>query len=214
MNSEITLQEKIFSVSEITTGIKCVLESHFQEFWIEGEITNLRIPSSGHMYFSLKDANAQISAVHFKGYGRNTLKHALADGLKVLAYARVDVYEKQGKCQLRILKIEPKGVGALQLAFEALKKKLRAEGLFDESVKKSIPQLPQSIGIVTSPTGAAIRDILNIIERRFSNISILINPVRVQGDGSSEEIAAAIDQYNDINISQFITLIYRSGNLF
>jgi exodeoxyribonuclease VII large subunit len=189
----------VYTVSEITRNIRNILESNFPEIWIEGEISNLSTPSSGHIYFTLKDENTEIKAVLYKF--QKMLTNAvipLRDGLKVMVFGKISVYEKQGQYQIIVSKWEPKGIGALQLAFEELKKKLHKEGLFDEKHKKPIPLFPQIVGIVTSPTGAAIRDILNIIDRRFSNINILLYPVRVQGEGSAQEIAEAIDQMNQI----------------
>jgi len=205
-------KQQVFSVTEITRDIKIILEANFEGLWVEGEISNLRAPSSGHFYFTLKDENAQLPAVLFRGSAAG-VKCKLHDGLKVLAFGGVDVYEKQGKYQLLVRKIEPKGLGDLQLAFEQLKKKLFAEGLFAEERKRPVPLLPEKIGIVTSPTGAAIRDILNIIERRFSNIHIIINPVRVQGDGAACEIAAAVDEFNRMGEVDVIIVTRGGGSL-
>ncbi|HRZ87542.1 MAG TPA: exodeoxyribonuclease VII large subunit [bacterium] len=208
-----TLQKpRIFSVSEITQDIKVVIEANFQGVWVEGEISNLRSPSSGHHYFTLKDANAQLSAVLFRGKGLGA-KFKLQDGMMVLVFGDVDVYEKQGKYQLIVRKVEPKGLGALQLAFDQLKKKLFDEGLFDEARKKKIPLLPERIGIVTSPTGAAIRDILNILERRFANVHVIINPVRVQGDGAAREIASAVDEFNTMGEVDVIVVTRGGGSI-
>lgn len=205
-------KQRVFSVTEITRDIKVILEANFEGLWVEGEISNFRAPSSGHFYFTLKDENAQLSAVLFRGSAAG-VKCKLHDGLKVLAFGGIDVYEKQGKYQLLIRKIEPKGLGDLQLAFEQLKKKLFAEGLFDEARKRAIPLLPERIGIVTSPTGAAIRDILHIIDRRFSNINIIINPVRVQGEGAAGEIADAVDEFNAMGEVDVIIVTRGGGSL-
>lgn len=205
-------KQRVFSVTEITQDIKVILEANFEGLWVEGEISNLRSPSSGHFYFTLKDENAQLPAVLFRG-SASGVKCKLHDGLKVLAFGGIDVYEKQGKYQLLVRKIEPKGLGDLQLAFEQLKKLLFAEGLFDEARKRAIPLLPERIGIVTSPTGAAVRDILNIIERRFSNINIIINPVRVQGDGAAREIADAVDEFNRMAEVDVIIVTRGGGSL-
>ena len=193
-------QPRIYSVSELTREIRELLEVEMGEVWVEGEISNFRAQSSGHLYFTLKDANAQLSVVMFRGNAAS-LTFELGDGLQIMAFGEVSVYEARGQYQLIARRIEPKGYGALQLAFEQLKQKLQAEGLFDPARKKPIPAYPEHIGIVTSPTGAAIRDILNIIERRFPNVHIVINPVRVQGEGAAEEIAAAVDEFNALNDS-------------
>ncbi|MGQ9695906.1 MAG: exodeoxyribonuclease VII large subunit [Thermodesulfobacteriota bacterium] len=186
----------IYTVSQLTNEIKNLLERNFEYIWVEGEISNLRIPTSGHIYFTLKDETAQIRAVMFRVQSR-LLKFEPVDGLQVISYGRISVYEPRGEYQLIVDYLEPKGLGALQLAFEQLKEKLAQEGLFDPAHKKPIPRLPQRIGIITSPTGAAIRDMLKIIERRYANIYILIYPVRVQGPGAAQEIAQAIKELNE-----------------
>jgi exodeoxyribonuclease VII large subunit len=185
----------ILTVSELTKEIKDILDLKFFDIWIEGEISNLRIPPSGHIYFTLKDDFSQIRAVLFKMQAR-TLRFVLEDGLHVVCRGRVSVYERRGEYQLILEEVEPKGIGALQLAFLQLKDRLEKEGLFDPAHKKPIPMIPQTIGIVTSPTGAVIRDMLHIIHRRFENIHILLHPVRVQGEGASLEIAKAIEDFN------------------
>jgi exodeoxyribonuclease VII large subunit len=185
----------ILTVSELTQEIKDILEDRFPDVWIEGEISNLRIPPSGHIYFTLKDDFSQIRAVLFKMQAR-TLRFVPEDGLHIIGRGRVSLYEKRGDYQLILESIEPKGMGALQLAFLQLKEKLEREGLFDPTLKKQIPMIPQKIGIVTSPTGAVIRDMLHILERRFKNLHILLYPVRVQGEGASSEIAEAINYFN------------------
>jgi len=186
----------IYTVTQLTTEIKNLLERNFEYIWVEGEISNLRIPTSGHIYFTLKDETAQIRAVMFRLQSR-LLKFEPVDGLQVISYGRISVYEPRGEYQLIVDYLEPKGLGALQLAFEQLKEKLAQEGLFDPAHKKPIPRLPQRIGIVTSPTGAAIRDMLKIIERRYANVHIFIYPVRVQGPGAAQEIAQAIKELNE-----------------
>jgi len=185
----------IYTVSQLTGEIKKLLEQNFEHLWVEGEISNLRLPSSGHLYFTLKDESAQLRGVMFRLQGR-LLKFEPADGLQVICYGRLSVYEPRGEYQIIVDYMEPKGWGALQLAFEQLKEKLSREGLFDPAHKKPLPHLPQKIGIVTSPTGAAIRDILQIIDRRFANVHILLYPVRVQGAGAAEEITQAIGAFN------------------
>jgi len=186
---------KVYTVSELTGVIRGVLEAEIGEVWVEGEVSNFRAQVSGHLYFTLKDAGAQLAVVMFRNAAAG-LTFTLADGLQVLASGEISVYEARGQYQLIARRIEPKGYGALQLAFEQLKKKLAAEGLFDPARKKPVPAYPEHIGIVTSPTGAAIRDILNIIGRRFPNVHVVINPVRVQGEGAAREIAAAVTEFN------------------
>ncbi|HYR40921.1 MAG TPA: exodeoxyribonuclease VII large subunit [Methylomirabilota bacterium] len=184
-------ERRVYTVSELTAGIKGTLEGAFPAVWVEGEISNLRVPSSGHAYFTLKDEGAQLSAVLFRGRGRR-VRFEPEDGMHVLAFGGLDVYAARGQYQLVVELMEPQGLGALQLAFEQLKRKLEAEGLFDEGRKRKLPVYPRVIGIVTSPTGAAIRDMLNIIGRRFGDLRILIAPVRVQGDGAPAEIVQAL----------------------
>lgn len=188
-------EKRIYTVSEITRRVRDVLENSIPEVWVEGEISNLRRPASGHIYFTLKDEHAQLRAVFFWGQAQN-LNFELEDGLKVVAFGKIGVYEKRGEYQLYVETLEPRGIGALQLAFEQLKRKLEKEGLFDLAHKKSLPPFPRRIGIVTSPTGAAIRDILRIILRRFPKLEILLYPVKVQGEGAAEEIAQAIYDFN------------------
>jgi exodeoxyribonuclease VII large subunit len=189
---------QIYSVSEITGDVKAILESAFDSIWIEGEISNLRIPNSQHAYFILKDDLSQIRCVLFKGF-RSGLKFQPENGDKVLLFGRVTVYESRGDYQVIVERVEPKGLGALQQAFEKLKSRLMQEGLFQEARKNPIPQFPWRVGIVTSATGAAVQDIINIIHRRNPKISILIYPVKVQGEGSAEEISDAIQQMNKIH---------------
>ena len=187
--------EKFFTVSQITRKIRASLEYNFSNVSILGEISNVRKPGSGHIYLTLKDKGSQLQAVVFRNIA-NKIKFELKDGMEVISFGSVTVYEPRGQYQLIINKIEPKGIGALQLAFQQLKEKLEKEGLFDQTHKKPIPFIPQKIGVVTSPTGAAIKDILNIIDRRFANIEILIYPVKVQGEGAAQEIAEAITALN------------------
>lgn len=185
----------IYTISELTHEIRKLLEEGFAQIWVEGEISNFTHHPSGHMYFSLKDKSSVLSAVLFRNVNQN-LKFKLKSGMQVVCLGKITVYEKRGQYQLNVIKIEPKGVGALGLAFEQLKQDLAKEGLFDSKHKQPIPFLPQRIGIVTSPTGAAIRDILKVLKRRFTNLQIILNPVRVQGESSSLEIAQAIDDFN------------------
>jgi exodeoxyribonuclease VII large subunit len=184
-------ERAVLTVSELTARIKTRLEEGFPAVWVEGEISNLRLPSSGHAYFTLKDDQAQIRAVLFRGRGRR-VRFELEDGLQVLAFGGLDVYALRGEYQLVVELMEPKGLGVLQLAFEQLKRKLEAEGLFDPARKRPLPRFPRTIGIVTSLSGAAIRDMLHIIGRRFADLRIVIAPVRVQGEEAPGEIVQAI----------------------
>ena len=202
----------ILSISELTQLIKFQLEQSFDYLWVEGEISNFRIPSSGHFYFTLKDEKSQIRAVMFRSQNR-TLEFSPEDGLSVICRGRLNVYETRGEYQLILDYLEPKGLGALQLAFEQLKQRLAQEGLFDTDHKKPLPQLPRKIGIVTSPTGAAIRDILNIIERRFANVGILIYPVKVQGEGAAQEIATALQELNQMPEIDVVILARGGGSI-
>ncbi|MBE9546633.1 MAG: exodeoxyribonuclease VII large subunit [Proteobacteria bacterium] len=204
--------ENIFTVTELTSGIKILLESSFDVLWVEGEISNLRRPASGHSYFTLKDENSQIRAVIFRQSSR-MISFDLEDGMSIICRARLSVYQPRGEYQLIVDTVEPKGVGALQLAFEQLKVRLEKEGLFDPSRKKPIPSLPGRIGIITSPTGAAVRDILNITGRRFPSVDILIAPVRVQGAEAPPEITQAIADLNTIPGIDVIILTRGGGSL-
>ena len=186
---------KVLSVSELTGQVRSLLEKQVGSIWVMGEVTNLRAQSSGHMYFTLKDAASQLSCVLFS---REKVPHRglLADGQKVLLQGDVTVYEARGQYQLIVRAVELQGVGALQIAFEKLKQKLAAEGLFAPERKRPLPKYPQRIGLVTSPTGAAIRDVLHVVRRRNPGLEIILAPCRVQGDGAAEEIAAAIRLLN------------------
>jgi exodeoxyribonuclease VII large subunit len=186
---------KIYTISQLNRQSRLLLESRLAAVWVEGEISNFKHHSSGHIYLTLKDESAQISAAFFSQYQRG-LKFQLKDGLKVLAFCRVSLYEARGQYQLYIERVEPQGVGALQLAFQQMKERLAKEGLFNEERKRIIPKFPKTVGVITSPTGAAIQDILNVVNRRFCGTHILICPVKVQGEGAAEEIAAAIETMN------------------
>lgn len=199
----------ILTVSELTQEIKDILEDKFPNIWVEGEISNLRIPPSGHIYFTLKDDFSQIRGVLFKMRAR-TLRFLPEDGLHVICRGRVSLYEKRGEYQLILEEMEPKGIGALQLALQQMKDRLEKEGFFDPSRKKPLPLLPRAIGIVTSPTGAVIRDMIQIIQRRFENMRILLYPVRVQGDGASFEMAEGIKYFNkQLNVD--VIIVGRGG---
>ena len=191
-------QPRVYTVSEFTGEARAILEAAFDSVYVEGEISNLRIAGSQHAYFVLKDERAQLRCVLFKGY-RAGLKFQPEDGDQVLLFGRVTVYEARGEYQLIVEHMEPRGLGALQKAFEQLKVKLTAEGLFAEEKKKAIPEFPWKVGVITSPTGAAVRDILNIIQRRNRKVSVLLHPVKVQGEGAAQEIADAVKQMNRMN---------------
>jgi exodeoxyribonuclease VII large subunit len=187
---------KVLTVAELTSDIKRLLEKQIGSVWVSGEITNLRAQSSGHIYFTVKDAAAQLSCVLFRGT-TGVQRNLLADGRKVLLQGDVTVYEARGQYQLLVRAAEPQGVGALQAAFEKLKLKLAAEGLFAPERKRPLPRYPRRIGLATSPTGAAIRDVLHVIQRRQPSLEIILAPCRVQGDGAAAEIAAAIELLNE-----------------
>ncbi len=186
---------KIYTVTQITREIKNLLEESFPTIWVEGEISNCRLHSSGHRYFSLKDENAQIRCTLWSFRG-NYLRFEPEDGMQVIALGSISVYERNGQYQLDVTELLPAGLGKLEIAFQRLKEKLFQEGLFDEEHKKAIPEFPQAVGLVTSPTGAAIRDMIKIIHKRFPSVSIVVNPVRVQGEKAAEEIAQAIEELN------------------
>jgi len=186
---------RIFTVSELVGGVRQLLERNFNNIWVAGEVSNFRISPSGHTYFVLKDEKAVIKCALFKGHA-SKIKFQIKDGIEIICRGNLSIYEKGGDFNLIVDYCEPKGVGALQLAFEQLKEKLFKEGLFDPKHKKPLPFLPKKIGIVTSPTGAAIRDILNVLSRRYPGIEVLLYPVRVQGDGAAPEIAQATIYFN------------------
>lgn len=206
------LYQHIYTVSELTYEIKATLEGKFSDVWVEGEISNLRIPPSGHFYFTLKDDFSQIRAILFRMKSR-VLRFVPEDGLHIVCRGRLSVYERRGEYQLIIEAMEPKGIGALQLAFLQLKERLEKEGLFDPRHKKPIPAFPQTIGIVTSPTGAVIQDMIQIIQRRFENVAILLYPVRVQGEGASEEIVSGIRYFNRMKNVDVIIVGRGGGSL-
>src|ERR1051325_9952936 len=191
---------KVFTVAELTRQIRGALETRFGAVWVQGEVSNYRLQSSGHRYFTLKDQRAAISCVIF----RNTLPPSappIADGAQVQVYGNVTVFEARGQYQLNVQILQTRGAGLLQAKFEALKRKLEAEGLFAPERKRPLPKFPRRIGIVTSSSGAAIRDMLNVLCRRAPWLQILINPVRVQGTGASQEIAVAIRELAAPNVN-------------
>ncbi len=186
---------RVYTVLELTRTVRGVLETEFDSVWVEGEISNQRIPASKHAYFVLKDEKSQVRCVMFRG-SRSKLKYQPEDGDHVILFGRFTVYDARGEYQIIVETLEPVGLGALQKAFDQLKEKLSQEGLFDEERKKPLPEIPWKVGVITSATGAAVRDILNIIRRRNPKVSVLINPVKVQGEGSAAEIATAIEEMN------------------
>ncbi|MBI4981941.1 MAG: exodeoxyribonuclease VII large subunit [Candidatus Omnitrophica bacterium] len=208
-NNNQDLSKNIYTVSEITRDIKLILENTFNQVWIEGEVSNFRAASSGHFYLTLKDEQAIISAAMFRGANKD-LKFNLEDGLKVICFGKVDVYAPRGQYQLIIERIEPKGIGAQQLAFEQLKNKLAKEGLFDAAHKKELPQMPFCVGIVTSAAGAAVRDILQILKKGAPGVDVLIRSVRVQGETSAKEIALGVQELNDFGKIDLI-IVSRGG---
>jgi exodeoxyribonuclease VII large subunit len=190
------MDEPLLTVTELTRKIKLTLEADFPSILLQGEVSNFRRHSSGHVYFTLKDEGAQIAAVLWRSRA-STLSFLPQDGMKVVVRGRITVYEPRGSYQIDVSSMRPFGVGELQLAFEKLKQKLAAEGLFDASHKRPLPEFPRRIGIVTSPTGAALHDMIEIIGRRFPLVDLILSPVRVQGAGAAEEIASTIRQFNE-----------------
>ena len=184
-------RRRILTVSELTARIRTQLEEAFNDIWVEGEISNSRVWHTGHMYFTLKDAGAQVKGIMFRSALRS-LRFTPKDGLRVVARGRVSVYDPKGEYQIVCEHLEPEGLGALQLAFDQLKQRLAAEGLFDERRKRALPALPRKIGVVTSLDGAAVRDIIKVLRRRYPNVHIVIRPTRVQGEGAALDIARAL----------------------
>ena len=202
----------VFTVSQLTEKLRGLLEDKFPMVWVEGEISNFKVYSSGHAYFTLKDSNAQIRAVLFRNRMRR-IRFEPGDGLHVLAMGSIELYPQRGEYQLVVELLEPRGLGALQLAFDQLKSRLAAEGLFDERRKRALPRFPRKIGIVTSPSGAAIRDILRVIGRRFGELHIVLAPCRVQGEGAANEIATAIADLNALGDVDVIIVGRGGGSL-
>ncbi len=203
-------RERVLSVAQLTAGLKDLLESSFPAVWVAGEISNFSRPSSGHCYFTLKDDQAQIRAVVWRG-AASRLKFDLHDGLEVICFGGLDVYAPRGSYQLVISKLEPQGIGALELALRKLKEKLTSEGLFDRRRKRPLPKFPRRIAFVTSPTGAAIRDFLEVLRRRWRGADVLVVPTRVQGDGAAREIAAAIERVNRLPPGIDVLVVGRGG---
>src|SRR5229473_6109650 len=188
-------ERRIWTVRDLVAAARTTLERDYGDAWIEGEISNFKPAESGHLYFTLKDGGAQLSIVMFRSQAR-LLRFRPADGMQVVVRGRVTVYEDRGELQISAEHIEPRGAGSLQLAFEQLKAKLEAEGLFAIERKKPIPTLPSRIGVVTSAQAAALRDILNILQRRHHSVNVLIYPAQVQGDAASMEVSAGIRYFN------------------
>ena len=205
-------KQHIYTVSQLNSNIKLLLEEKFPFVWISGEISNCKMPGSGHLYFTLKDENSQISCVIFRGQNQN-LKFDLEDGLNITGLGRISLYEPRGTYQIIFEYLEPKGIGALQIAFEQLKDRLASEGLFDDKYKKPLPFLPKKISLITSPTGAVVHDILKIISRRFPNLLIEIVPVKVQGENAEKEIVQAFKLLNTRNDTDVIVLARGGGSL-
>jgi exodeoxyribonuclease VII large subunit len=203
---------QIFTVSELTAKIRDLLAKNFMDILVQGEISNCREAQSGHIYFTLKDDRAQVRCVFFKQQQRG-IKFRPEDGLQVTVRGSISVYEQRGEYQIYVEKIDLVGQGALQLAFEQLKKRLEAEGLFDSKRKKPLPLLPSRIGIITSPRGAAVRDVVRILTRRFPNVHLTVYPVRVQGEGSAEEIVKALKFFNARKIVDVLILARGGGSM-
>lgn len=200
---------KPVTVSQLTGLLRTSIESQFSDLWLEGEVSNLRMPGSGHVYCTLKDEFSQIRAVLFRSSALR-LKFPLQEGMCIIVRGRLTVYELRGEYQIVMDSIEPKGVGALQLAFEQLKARLSAEGLFDEAKKTPLPPFPQRIGIVTSPTGAAIKDMLSVLYRRWPTLRVIVVPVPVQGEGAAQQIAKAVAWLNEEDLVD-VMIVGRGG---
>ncbi len=206
------MDTKVYSVSEITLLIREVIEDSFPAIWIEGEVSNYRPHHSGHLYFTLKDTNSQISCVMWRSRAAS-VPFDLEDGSKVRVFGNIRLYEKAGRYQLDLLTIQPAGIGELQILFEQLKRQLLEEGLFDSAAKKTLPKFPKNIGIITSPTGAAIRDIISVIERRAPSVNLILRGVKVQGKGAAVEIVDAITAFKDYGRTDVIILGRGGGSL-
>src|SRR6202521_2245048 len=205
-------ERRVWSVTELTVRIRDLLARNFTDILVEGEISNCREASSGHIYCTLKDERTQIRCVCFKAQLR-TMKFRPEDGLRVTVRGSITVYEARGDYQIYVESFEPVGLGALQLAFEQLKKRLEAEGLFDPERKKSLPVLPRCVGLITSPRGAAVRDIVQILQRRFPNLHVVLYPVRVQGEGAAGEIVQAIRYFDRKKLADVLILARGGGSL-
>jgi exodeoxyribonuclease VII large subunit len=205
-------ERAVLSVSQLAERLRAVLEERFPAVWVEGEISNFKVYTSGHAYFTLKDESAQLKCVLFRNRARR-IRFEPGDGLHVLAFGSVEVYAQRGEYQLVVELLEPRGLGALQLAFEQLKERLQREGLFDAARKRPLPRFPRTIGIVTSPTGAALRDMLRVIGRRFGEIHIVIAPAKVQGEGAAQEVAQAVRELHAVGDVDVIIVGRGGGSL-
>ena len=205
-------ERRIYSVSELNAAVRAVLDAEFRDVWVAGEISGLKLATSGHYYFTLKERDAQVKCVAFRSAHRYW-KFKPQDGLAVLARGRIDVYEARGEYQLLVEMLEPQGLGALQLAFEQLKKKLAAEGLFDAARKRALPRFPRRIGIVTSPRGAAVADLVHILTRRFPGLHIRIFPAQVQGEGSVGEVCRGIEYFSRTRWADLAIVARGGGSL-
>ena len=205
-------QRRVWTVRDLVSAVRTVVEREFTDIWVEGEISNYRPAESGHLYFTLKEDGAQMRVVMFRSQAR-LLRFKPADGLQVIARGRVTLYEPRGELQLSAEYLEPKGAGALQIAFEQLKAKLAAEGLFDAGRKKPIPMLPRRVGVVTSPRGAAIRDIVNIVRRRHRGVNVLIYPAQVQGEAAPSEVSAGVRYFNRARSVDVIVIARGGGSM-
>jgi exodeoxyribonuclease VII large subunit len=212
LDFDLVPQRRIYSVSELNAAIRAALDDQFPDVWVSGEISGFKLAASGHYYFTLKERDAQVRCVAFRSSHRYW-KFKPRDGLAVLARGRIDVYEARGEYQLLVEALEPQGLGALQLAFEQLKKKLAAEGLFAAERKRPLPRFPRCIGIVTSPRGAAIADLVNILSRRFPGLHIQLFPALVQGEGSVEEVCRGIDYFSRTKWADLVVVARGGGSL-
>lgn len=209
---DIFAEKTILTVSRLTTLVKDLLEDNFQQLWVEGELSNLAAPASGHLYFTLKDSGAMIRCVMFRSSVK-ALRFQLKDGMSLVVRGRLSLYDQRGEYQIICDYVEPLGTGALQLAFMQLKEKLASEGLFDHEKKQPLPLFPQKVGIITSASGAAIHDILNVLKRRFAALELLLLPVKVQGEGAAAEIATAITDFNNHKMADVLIVGRGGGSL-
>jgi exodeoxyribonuclease VII large subunit len=212
MELSLELERHVFRVSELNAAVQRLFERDFRSIWVAGEISGCRAASSGHYYFSLKDSESQLKCALFKGAAR-LARFSPQDGLAVIARGSLEVYEARGEYQLIVELLQPQGAGALQLAFEQLKRKLAAEGLFEKSRKRVLPTLPHRIGVVTSPSGAVLRDMLQILERRFQGLHIRLYPAQVQGEGSIEQVCRALNYFSESTWAQVVILARGGGSL-
>lgn len=204
-------ERRVWKVRDLIAAVRTHIEREYSDVWVEGEISNFRAPDSGHLYFTLKDGNAQIRVVMFRSAAR-LLRFRPADGLQIMARGRITVYEDRGELQISAEYVEPKGAGSLQLAFEQLKARLEAEGLFAAERKKAIPSLPARIGIVTSTQAAALRDILNVLARRHHSVNVLIYPAQVQGEAAAVEVSAGLRYFNQHKNVEVIVVARGGGS--